>query len=73
LLALKNNLESILVVQFILETVIREYEKARSSSGPLLGCHIFNGKCKSNENNYVGFIKTQKAPLRLLLLLRLPI
>lgn len=57
LLALKSNLQSILSVQLILEIVAQEYTVVRSSSGPLLGCHFFSAKYKSNKNNYISFIK----------------
>lgn len=44
---------------------------ARSYSGPLLGCHLFSEKHKSNRKNYVGFIKTQNGSLKTLLFLTL--
>lgn len=58
LLALKSNLQSVLSVQLILEIVAQEYTVARSSSGPLLGCHIISAKYRSNKKNFAGFIKT---------------
>lgn len=55
---MKSNLQSVLSVQLILEIVTQEYTVARSSSSPLLGCHIISAKYRSNKKNYVGFIKT---------------
>lgn len=71
LLALKSNLQSIINVQLILQIFAQEYTVAMSSSGHLLGCHLFSEKHKSNRKNYVWFIKTQNGPLRILLFLTL--